>query len=103
MFLVVFQAILKALDFIWQWIASRIGIKDEASINKKNDWNNPYDNGMDYFQPHFYNGNHSVSTNFRQRGLPIDVDRSKNQESQNSAVTLPRPFHAPVRQTAPNN
>ena len=103
MFIELIQSLIKVLNDIWQYLSRLLGLPDEQAQSKKSDWNNGGSYTPDYFQPQFYDPNHSLHSNFRQRGLAMDVDRSTNQASQSSAVTLPRPFYSPLRQTAPGN
>jgi hypothetical protein len=95
MFIEVFQAICKVLTDLWN-IVLALFIADQDAKNKKTDPVNYYETG--YFQPELYNANQSFTSHFRQRGVPVDVDRSTNQVSQSSAVTLPRPFYPALRQ-----
>lgn len=97
MFIELLQGLIRILSALWRWIKNAAGLQDEK---KNSEWNNPYGLSQEYCPPHFHGtANYPTVSNLRHRGFPSDVDRSTNQESQSSAVTLPRPFYAPTRQS----
>jgi hypothetical protein len=99
MFIEILQGILSFLERLWRWVQRLTGLEDDQVNSKRSEWNNPYGLRQEYVQPHFYNAHHGASPTLRQRSSHADVDRNTNQESQSSAVTLPRPFYAPARQS----